>query len=216
MTGEQHRPQEPYADEQRLADALRRGDEEAFVWLQSRYQQMMLRVAYVYVSNWATAEDVVQDTWLSVFQTIDRFEGRSSLKTWIFHILMNKARTRAKREQRVTSFPMMWEEETEVTGSGVDPAWFDSTNAHWTSFPNPWPTTPEGELLSAEIQALILQTVKQLPTNQMEVITLRDLEGFTPHEVSELMELTDVNQRVLLHRARSKVRRALEQYFEER
>ncbi len=108
MTGEQHRPQEPYADEQRLVDALRCGDEEAFVRLQSQYNQMMLRVSYVYVTNWATAEDVVQDTWLSVFQTIDRFEGRSSLKTWIFHILMNKARTRAKRDQRVTSFPMMW------------------------------------------------------------------------------------------------------------
>ena len=91
---------DPYADERRLADALRRGDEDAFVWLQSQYHQMMLRVSYVYVTNWATAEDIVQDTWLSVFQNIHRFEGRSSLKTWIFHIFEQSKNARQARPTR--------------------------------------------------------------------------------------------------------------------
>ncbi len=200
-------------DEQHLIERLRQGDETTFTWLQTEYTAMMLRLAHMYVADWATAEDVVQDTWLAVFQNIDRFEGRSSLKTWIFHILMNKARTRAKREQRVTAFSLMWSEEIEFIDPGIDERLFNAQDGHWTSFPGPWPVGPEDQALSGELRDLILRVIKGLPMNQMEVITLRDVEGFTPAEVCELMELTDANQRVILHRARTAVRRAIEVYF---
>jgi len=200
-------------DEQQVIERLRHGDEATFTWLQTEYTAMMLRVAHMYVADWATAEDVVQDTWLAVFQSIDRFEGRSSLKTWIFHILMNKARTRAKREHRVTAFSLMWSEEVEFIDPGIDERLFNAQDGHWTSFPGPWPVGPEDQALSRELRDLILRVIKDLPLNQLEVITLRDVEGFAPADVCELMELTDANQRVLLHRARTTVRRAIEEYF---
>ena len=146
-----------------------------------------------------------------MFQGIARFEGRSSLKTWLFHILMNKARTRAKRESRVVAYPLFWEEglELEPTGFGLGRLGDDG---HWTSFPRPWPAGPEGVVLASEARAEITAAIARLPENLMEVITLRDVEGFSAEEVCELLELTPGNQRVLLHRARTTVRQSLGKY----
>jgi RNA polymerase sigma-70 factor (ECF subfamily) len=202
-----------------LIEALRNGDESAFVSLIDQYHTAMLRLALVYVPNHQVAEEVVQETWMGVLLGINRFEARSSLKTWIFRILSNCAKTRGQREGRGIPFSALPEFDTEPDEPAVDPERFRPPGArwpgHWVSFPKSWDEVPEDRLLSQETLAHINEAIDALPTKQKEVITLRDIEGWTSDEVCHFLGLTEANQRVLLHRARSRVRRALEQYFEE-
>jgi RNA polymerase sigma-70 factor (ECF subfamily) len=171
----------------------------------------------MYTSSQTLAEEIVQETWIGVLQGIQRFEGRSSLKTWIYRILINQAKKRAQREDRQIPFSALWEPEAEPGEPAVGPERFNPAGepwaGHWASLPERWDELPESRLLSQETRAYLLQAIETLPPNQREVITLRDLEGWSPEEVSTLLGITEVNQRVLLHRARSKVRGALEQYL---
>jgi RNA polymerase sigma-70 factor (ECF subfamily) len=166
------------------------------------------------VRDRSTAEEVAQETWLAVLNGIDRFEGRSSFKTWLFRILTNRAKTRGQREARSVPFSSIGDPDDPA----VDPDRFQNAGEQhpggWRFFPQPWEGDPEERLLASETRALILDTIEQLPPNQRAVITLRDVEGFDAEETRNVLDLSDTNQRVLLHRARSKVRRALEQYLE--
>jgi RNA polymerase sigma-70 factor (ECF subfamily) len=199
-----------YAERQ-LVDALRKGDEAAFASLVDRYSPAMARVARLYVRSGAVADEVVQETWLGVIEGIDRFEGRSSLKTWIFRILTNIAKTRAQREGR--SLPFSAVGEPAEKGPSVDPERFAPTD-QWASPPRPFGELPEDRLLSRETVGVVERAIESLPPTQQAVISLRDVEGWSSDEVCNVLELSETNQRVLLHRARSKVRRALEDYFE--
>jgi RNA polymerase sigma-70 factor (ECF subfamily) len=202
--------------DEELLEALRAGDEEAFAELVERHSGALLRVARMYVPSEAVAQEVVQETWIGVIRGVDRFEGRSSLKTWIFRILTNIAKTRAQREGRSVPFASLANRAVEGDEPSVDPdRFFGLDGRHpggWELAPTPW-ETPEESLLSGEARELILEQIEQLPAAQREVITLRDIEGWSSAEVSEALEITGGNQRVLLHRARSKVRAALEAYF---
>lgn len=203
-----------------LVEALRRGEEAAFIVLVGRFHQLLLHIALLYVSNRAVAEDVVQDTWLAVLRGIDRFEGRSSLKTWIVHILINRAKTRGERERRSIPFSALSHSDDDAVEPAVEPECFLPADhprwpGHWAAFPRDWDDLPEQRLLSAETLAVALGAVAALPPNQREVITLRDIEGWSANEVCQTLVISETNQRVLLHRARSRVRRALEQYVNE-
>jgi len=206
-------------DEAQLIDALRRHDEAAFVRLVERYQGPLLRLALVYAGSRAVAEDVVQDTWLGVLQGIHKFEGRSSFKTWLFRILVNRARTRAEREGRTLPFSALGDATIESGESAVpahrflgatDPQW----PHHWASPPKAWGGSPEDQLLARETLDLIALEIARLPPAQREVITLRDVEGWSAEEACNVLGITETNQRVLLHRARSRVRGALESHFD--
>ncbi|HEY1594715.1 MAG TPA: sigma-70 family RNA polymerase sigma factor [Thermoleophilaceae bacterium] len=195
--------------------ALQAGDEAAFATLVDRYQPSLVRLARMYVRDQSTAEEVAQETWLAVLKGIDRFEGRSSFKTWLFRILTNRAKTRGQRESRSVPFSSLGGDSDDPA---VDPDRFrpegEQYAGGWKQFPVPWEGDPEERLLAGEARALILDTIEKLPPNQRAVITLRDIEGFGSEEVRNVLDVSDTNQRVLLHRARSKVRRALEQYLE--
>ena len=199
-------------DERKLVDAIKRGDEDAFADLVDRYHGSMLRLARVFVPTKAVAEDVVQETWLAVIQGIDRFEGRSSLKTWLFRILTNRAKTRGEREGRVVPFSSAWRNELETDEPSVDPRRFH--DGAWTSLPASVPAGPDQQALTLELGKVVEGAVKKLPPTQREVITLRDVEGLSADEVCSLLEISESNQRVLLHRARSKVRAVVERYLE--
>jgi RNA polymerase sigma-70 factor, ECF subfamily len=199
-------------EERRLVDALRTGDERAFTQLVDEYGPTMLRVARLYAPSAAVAEEVVQEAWLGVLKGIGRFEGRSSLKTWIFRILTNTAKTRGIREGRSVPFSSLT---AESGGPSVDPERFlgEETNfpGHWADPPQRW----EGaaRLLEREALELIERTIAELPPAQAIVITMRDVVGFDSEQVCNALEITETNQRVLLHRARSRVRRTLEEYL---
>jgi RNA polymerase sigma-70 factor (ECF subfamily) len=202
--------QRPPADpDAPLLARLREGDEDAFMELVERYHAALVRLARSFVSTRAAAEDVAQETWLGVLNGLDRFEGRSSLKTWIFRILVNRAKTRGQRDARSVPF-------SSLSGPGgepaVDPDRFVEEGA-WASPPRPWEGEPEERLLAGEAREVIDAAIAELPPMQRRVITLRDLDGLDADETRELLDLTDGNQRVLLHRARSKVRQALEDYL---
>lgn len=207
------------AEEAQLVERLRAGDEAAFTALVSMYYPAMLRVAQMYVSGRAAAEDVIQETWLGVLQGVDRFEGRSSLKTWIFRILTNTAKTRAVRDGRSVPFSALAAGESEEAELSVDADHFrgpdDAYPGHWlaSATPQSWAGEPEDRLLSGETRGVIQRAVEGLPPVQRAVITLRDLQGWAPEEVCDYLGVTDGNQRVLLHRARGKVRLALERYL---
>ena len=195
-----------------LVAAVKRGDEEVFAALVDAYSPGLMRMARMYVKDRAVAEEVVQETWLAVLRGIDRFEGRSSLKTWIFRILINTAKTRAQREARSIPFSAAAGDDEPA----VDPDRFLGAGARrpgaWALGPGDWPT-PEDELLSAETREVILNAIESLPPAQRAVITMRDLEGIPAGEAAEALGVSEGNQRVLLHRARSKVRAAVEGYF---
>ena len=199
-------------DERRLVDAIKRGDEDAFANLVESYHASMLRLARVFVPTKAVAEDVVQETWLAVIQGIDRFEGRSSLKTWLFRILTNRAKTRGEREGRAVPFSSAWQDELSTDEPAVDPRRF--AGGAWTSLPASVPSGPGEQAEARELGKVVEGAVRKLPPSQREVITLRDIEGLGPDEVCTLLEISEGNQRVLLHRARSKVRAAVERYLE--
>jgi RNA polymerase sigma-70 factor (ECF subfamily) len=206
------------ADDQSLIDSLRAGDESAFEMLIDRYHNSLLRLAMLYVPSRAVAEDVVQETWLGVLQGLARFEGRSSLKTWIFRILTNRARTRGQREGRSIPFSAVWNPDSDATDPAVEMDRFfppeHESAGHWMSRPHNWDALPEERLLGLETRAQIQEAIDALPGSQREVITLRDIEGWSSEEVCNILGISESNQRVLLHRARSKVRRTLEQYLD--
>jgi RNA polymerase sigma-70 factor (ECF subfamily) len=210
------------ADERDLVRALRQGDDGAFSCLIDRLHSSLVRVAMTYVDDRAVAEDVAQETWLAVITGIDRFEERSSLVTWIFNILVNRAKTRGKRESRSIPFSAFADPEADESlldsdMPAVAPDRFESGGpwqGHWASPPHSWRDSPERALLTGETQAIVASAVADLPATQRQVITLRDIEGWSSGEVCTLLGLTDANQRVLLHRARSRVRGVLERYFD--
>ena len=203
-------------DDSRLVEALRDRDERAFEQLTREYNASLLRVAQIYVTSRAVAEEVVQETWLGVLKGIERFEARSSLKTWIFRILTNIAKTRAQREGRTLPFSAL-ERPGAVPEPAVDPERFlppehERWPGHWSAKPEPW---PEDRLLAAEARTVVEEAIEGLPPAQRAVISLRDIEGWSSEETCNALGVTETNQRVLLHRARSKVRRALENYVSE-
>jgi len=215
---EQAAPYVPSYEDVALVDALRCGDESAFVELVRRYGGLMLRVARLYVPTHAVAEEVVQETWLGVLNGIGRFQGRSSFKTWLFRILTNTAQTRAGRERRSVPFSSLAQAELETGEASVDPDRFIPQGERWASYwatlPPRFDDLPEGRLLSSETVGAVRAAIEALPRVQRAVITMRDVVGFSPEEVCVALELSESNQRVLLHRARSKVRHALERHFE--
>ena len=210
-----------YANEAALVAALRSGDEAAFTALFEKHHASLVRLAMVYVSDRAVAEEVAQETWLGVLQGLKRFEGRSSLKTWIFTILINRAKTRGQRESRSIPFSDLGEADSDSDEPALDPSRFFSPSespqsaGHWKIMPRPWDDLPEARVLSGESGEVIRAAIATLPPAQRQVITLRDIEGFSAEDACNILEISETNQRVLLHRARSKVRRALEQYFDE-
>jgi RNA polymerase sigma-70 factor (ECF subfamily) len=204
-------------EDMELVGALRDGDEDAFVTLIERYHAPMIRLVSMYVAK-SVAEEVVQDAWMGVLNGIHGFEARSSLKTWIFRILVNRTKTRLQREGRSIPFSALWDPAAEPAEPSVDPDRFLDAHHpqwpnHWRTPPQSWGESPEDRLLAKETQAYLQQAIDALPPSQREVITLRDIKGWTPAEVCEILSISDANQRVLLHRARSRVRRALEGYF---
>jgi RNA polymerase sigma-70 factor, ECF subfamily len=205
-------------DDLELLVRLRRGEEAAFSQLVVRLHGSMVRLAMVYVGNLAVAEEVAQDAWVGVLAQLDRFEGRSSLRTWVLRIVANRARTRAVRERRTLPFSSL-DGLDEPGRPAVEPDRFLPAGhrwaGHWASPPRSWHGVPEERLLSAETRAEVGRAVALLAPAQRAVITLRDVEGLSAAETCELLGLTEGNQRVLLHRARSKVRRALERYLDE-
>jgi RNA polymerase sigma-70 factor (ECF subfamily) len=197
-----------------LVSALRAGNEEAFRTLVREWHGSLLRVAQIFVPSRAVAEEVVQETWLRVLGALDRFEGRSSLKTWVFRILVNTAKTRAQREGRSLPFSAL-HDPARVPEAAVDADRFRPEDderfpGHWSSPPR---ELPEERLLAAETRELIASAIDALPPTQRAVISLRDVEGWSSDEVRNALDLSEVNQRVLLHRARARVRQALEEYL---
>jgi RNA polymerase sigma-70 factor, ECF subfamily len=202
--------------DQGLVAALRDGDEQAFAGLVDRHSAAMVRVAMAYVPSRAAAQEVVQETWIAVMRGIDRFEGRASLKTWIFRILTNIAMRAGARERRSVPFSALAEAE-DTGGPSVDPDRFLPADSalfpgHWAIMPTRWPTPEEG-LLAGETREVIAAAIAELPVAQRTVIALRDIEGWSSEEVSQALEISAGNQRVLLHRARSRVRTAIEDYY---
>lgn len=197
-------------DDEALLSALKDGVEDVFCDLVERWGGMMLRVALMHVPNRAIAEEVVQDTWLTVLRTLDRFERRSAFRTWVLGIVVNLARSRARAERRASAPAAEFD-------AAVDPARFLAADHprwphHWATEPLPW-RTPEDNLLAAETIHVISEAVQELPPAQREVLVLRDLEGVPSDEVCNILNITGTHQRVLLHRARSRVRAALERYL---
>ncbi len=202
------------ADETALIAALRAGDEAAFARLVDQHTPALLRVARGYVPSREIAEEVVQETWIALLKGIGNFEGRSSLRTWLFTVMINIAKTRGIRERRG--------EDAEIaafTGGTVDPARFRPAGQRWAGHwksgeePSPFPDTPEGSVLGRELVEVARVELDKLPERQRQVVTLRDMLGFESSEVCELLDISVANQRVLLHRGRAVVRKALEDYL---
>jgi RNA polymerase sigma-70 factor (ECF subfamily) len=202
------------SDEQTVA-ALRAGDERIFRDLFARSYPMMKRVARTYVASDAVAEEVVQETWMAVVAGIERFEGRSALGTWIFSILTNQAKTRSAREKRAVPFSSIAPGDAEEPT--VDPDRFQKDDeawpGHWATPPRPW-QKPERRLLSLEARERLKAALAQLPERQRLIVALRDIEGRSAEEVCECLALSQENQRVLLHRGRSRLRAVLEEYLD--
>jgi len=205
----------PGGSEAALVDRLRAGDSESFRWLVDAHSRWLRHLARQYVNTDAVAAEVVQDTWLAVIEGVDRFEGRSSLRTWIGRILMNQARSRGVREARSVPFASV---------ASDDPGGFDAERflgsfnvraGSWAAPPTDWSTLPVERLEAKEAKELVHDAIEGLPDQQRNVITLRDIQGWSADEVCEMLDISDGNQRVLLHRARSLVRRALDTAFRE-
>jgi RNA polymerase sigma-70 factor, ECF subfamily len=179
-----------------LVDRLRAGDESAFVALIERYQQRMLRLAEMTVGSRAVAEEVTQDTWLAVFRGVERFEGRSSLKTWLFHILLNRARSTAGRELRAGRPAKQVDDRFDKSGE-------------WVSPPEPWAERADNRIVAEVLAARVQELLPNLPDNQRQVVVLRDLEGLSSEDVAAIVGVSDGNQRVLLHRGRAQLRQLL-------
>ena len=204
-------------DETTLIAALRDGDEAAFAQLVDQHAASMLRVARGYVPSREIAEEVVQETWIALLKGIDHFEGRSSLRTWLFAVMINIAKARGVRERRDSDAAI-----AAFTGGTVDAARFrtadDPYPGHWQQGeePSPFPETPEGSVLGNELVDVARRELDKLPDRQRVVVTLRDMLGFDSGEVCELLDISIANQRVLLHRGRAAVRQVLEDYLKDR
>jgi RNA polymerase sigma-70 factor (ECF subfamily) len=202
-------------DDERLVAAVRGGDADALATLVDRHSSAMVRVAMAYVPTRAAAEETVQETWMAVLRGIDGFEGRSSLKTWIFRILTNLAMRAGPRERRSVPFSALAgaddSSEPTVDADRFLPADHQHFGGHWLVMPTAWPTPEEG-LLAGETRELIAAAITALPAAQRTVIALRDVEGWSSEEVCEALEISAGHQRVLLHRARARVRQAIEDY----
>jgi RNA polymerase sigma-70 factor (ECF subfamily) len=179
-----------------LVDRLRAGEEAAFVEIVSRYQAQLLRLAEATVGSRAVAQEVTQDTWIAVLRGVDRFEGRSSFKTWLFHILVNRARSAAGREQRAGRPDDLAAERFDASGAWAEP-------------PEPWADRTDDQLLASDLAAKVKDLLPTLPAAQRQVVLLRDVEGVPAAEVCRLLDLSDGNQRVLLHRGRARLRALL-------
>ncbi len=205
---------ETLEDESAVVAALRDGDETVFAQLVDRHTPSMLRVARGYVPSHEIAEDVVQETWIALIKGIDKFEGRSSLRTWLFSVMINIAKARGVRERRDADMAIV-----AFTGGSVDPARFrtgdDPYPGHWKADeqPSPFPETPEGSVLGNELVDIARRELDKLPERQRMVVTMRDVLGFDSSEVCELLDISMANQRVLLHRGRASVRQVLEDYL---
>ncbi len=203
-------------DEAGLVQALQRGDEAVFSAVMEAYSGSLLRLAMSFVPSRAVAEEVVQETWMGVLEGIGRFEGRSSFKTWLFRILTNRAKTRGTRERRYESFGLPGADSDGDDGPSLEDSLFvteGSGKGHWADPPQGWEAdTPERALLSKECRLAIEEAISWLPDNQRKVITLRDVEGVSAEEICNILSISETNQRVLLHRARTKVRRVLDPY----
>jgi RNA polymerase sigma-70 factor (ECF subfamily) len=203
-----------FDDDATLVKALVERDPGAFEFIVDRYQRQMVRLALQYVPGRAVAEEVVQDTWLAVFTGIDRFEGRSSLKTWMFRVMVNIARTRGAREHRTIPFASapgaLGPAEPAVAGGRFRR--IGRAAGTWKHPPSPWPDA-EQRVVDGETRGFIEAEIGRLPAAQREVITMRDVLGWSATEVCDALDIADGNQRVLLHRARSKVRAALELHY---
>jgi RNA polymerase sigma-70 factor (ECF subfamily) len=207
------------ASDDDLVSALKAGDEAALTVLVQRHHAALLRVARLYLRDSHAAEEVVQDTWLAVLTGIDRFEGRAAFKTWLFHILANKARTRWTRDKRSVPLSSLASDDPDAPGEpAVDPDRFRPPGhrwaGHWAVPPANWARIPEERLLARETLEVMREAIAKLPPRQRQVILLRDVEGWPPEEVCEALDISDGNQRILLHRARSQVRAALEVHLE--
>jgi RNA polymerase sigma-70 factor (ECF subfamily) len=207
---------DPAAAEAALLQRLRTGDEAAFEDLVARHYATMLAVAQTYVRGRAVAEEVVQEAWLGVIKGLDRFEGRSSLKTWILSILVNQAKTRGAREARSVPFTALAPEGDEPA---VDPERFRSAGesypGHWRAFPGDWGRSAATAVQDRETLRVVMGAIADLPEAQQAVIRMRDVEGYSSAEVCDALDVSEGNQRVLLHRARSRVRAALEMHLDD-
>lgn len=195
--------------------ALRQGDETAFLTVVKAYHGVLLRLARIYSPTREAAEEAVQEAWIAVLNGLDGFEGRCALRTWICQIVVRIAQRRSAAERQALPFSSL--AETQDAAPAVDPDRFFSSGpyaGHWVNSPPDWSTVPEHALLSREVQDIVSTAIAELPQNQRIVITLRDVEGWSAAEVRELLEIEDGNQRILLHRARSRVRSALEGYLD--
>lgn len=214
--GEEPGTGEPRADEP-LVRRLRAGDESAFGEIVDGWSPVMLRVARSYVSTEASAEEVVQETWLAVVRGLDRFEGRSSLRTWVFRILTNLGKTRGVRESRTTPWSSLGPDDE--GGPTVDPSRFRSPDDKWPNnwtpvgMPQAWEPSPEDATLAGEIREQLAVALLQLPERQRTVVSLRDVHGLSADEVCSALSISAANQRVLLHRARARLRAELESYY---
>ena len=204
-------------DEGELIASLRAGDEAVFSRLVSEWSRPMLTLARNFVSTEASAEEVVQETWLAVINGLDRFEGRSALRTWVYRILVNTAKSRGVKEHRTLPWSSVAGEDA---GPSLDPALFQSAGeaypGHWRAAPTAWPydVAVEGSVLAGEVRVELRAAVDALPDRQRLVLTLRDVLGHSSDEVCQLLEISQANQRVLLHRARTAVRAGLAAYLE--
>jgi RNA polymerase sigma-70 factor, ECF subfamily len=194
-------------------EAIKAGNEVAFEAIISRYHGPLIRLAMAYVRDQGVAEDVVQETWLTCLGTLDRFEGRSSLKTWIFGILINIARSRRRKESRVLPFASLFRrDDSDSRRPTVDPHRFGS-GGMWTTPPDSWSNLPESTVINRETLDRVKVAIEALPEKQREVVILRDIAGMDADEVCELLAISATNQRVRLHRGRAAVRRMLEEYL---
>lgn len=201
-------------DEQVLVDALRRGDEQAFASLVDRHTPGLLRVARAHVRDAGAAEEVVQETWVALINGIDRFEQRSSVRTWLYRVVLYRARRRGTQDSRTVPLSSLRPDD----GPTVDPSRFRADDdaewpGHWSLPPRSWQHDPQVRAESAELMTALSAAIDALPARQREVVVLRDVEGLTAEEVAETLELHVGNVRVLLHRGRAKVRSAMEEHL---
>jgi RNA polymerase sigma-70 factor (ECF subfamily) len=225
VTTEEHEGAKPgevapaAAGDAALVAALRAGDEATFATLVETYHATLVRLARLYVPSHGVAEEVVQETWIGVLDGIDRFEGRASLKTWLFRILTNRAKRRGQQEARSLPFSALAASEVQRPEPAVDPARFrgpaDRWPGGWLTHPPSWAGEPERRLLAGETRRVIEDSIARLPEGQRSVIALRDIEGWEAADVCTALAISETNQRVLLHRARAKVRLAFERYLEQ-
>jgi RNA polymerase sigma-70 factor, ECF subfamily len=199
-----------------IVERLRAGDETTFMMLVEQHQAAMLRIARMYVSTRAVAEEAVQEAWLGIIKGLDGFEGRASLRTWMYRIVANVAKTRAQREGRSVPFSSLAGDDS---ASAIDPDWFQGAAERfpggWRAHPEDWRGIPDDRLIGNETLSRIGRAIDALPPMQAEVMRLRDVLGWTSEEVRNALDLSETNQRVLLHRARSRVRRDLDTYLAE-